>query len=60
MILATNATVEGHTTAHYITERLESAGVTVSRLAQGLPVGGELHYLDDGTLSTALRLRRQV
>lgn len=60
VILATNATVEGQTTAHYITERLESAGVPVSRLAQGLPVGGELHYLDDGTLSTALRLRRRV
>ena len=60
VILATNATVEGQTTAHYIMERLEGAGVEVSRLAQGLPMGGELHYLDDGTLGTALRLRRKV
>ncbi|MBO6783297.1 MAG: recombination protein RecR [Alphaproteobacteria bacterium] len=60
VILATNATVAGQTTAHYITERLEGAGVTISRLAHGVPVGGELDYLDDGTLTAALRSRREV
>lgn len=58
VILATNATVDGQTTAHYITDRLAGQGVTVSRLAYGLPVGGELDYLDDGTLSAALKARR--
>ena len=58
VILATNATVEGQTTAHYITDRLKDCGVTVSRLAHGIPVGGELDYLDDGTLSAALKARR--
>jgi recombination protein RecR len=58
VILALGATVDGQTTAHYIAERLEPLGVTITRLAQGLPVGGELDYLDDGTLSTAFRLRR--
>lgn len=57
IILATNATVEGQTTAHYITSRLAEAGVTISRLAQGIPIGGELDYLDDGTLGTALKAR---
>lgn len=57
-ILATNLTVDGQTTAHYLTERLESSGVTVTRLAHGVPVGGELDYLDDGTLTAALRARR--
>jgi recombination protein RecR len=60
VILATNATVAGQTTAHYITERLEGAGVKISRLAHGVPVGGELDYLDDGTLTAALRSRREV
>ena len=60
VIIATNATVEGQTTAHYIADRLASTGVTVSRLAHGVPVGGELDYLDDGTLSAALRARRSV
>ncbi len=60
VILATSATVEGQTTAHYVTDRLAECGVTVSRLAHGVPVGGELDYLDDGTLSTALRARRPV
>jgi recombination protein RecR len=58
VILALSATVDGQTTAHYIAERLAGSGVTVSRLAQGVPVGGELDYLDDGTLSAALKARR--
>lgn len=60
VILATNATVEGQTTAHYISDRLVEAGVEVSRLAHGVPVGGELDYLDDGTLTAALRSRRRL
>ncbi len=60
VILATNATVDGQTTAHYISDRLTEAGVTVSSLAQGVPVGGELNYLDDGTLNAALKARRPV
>ena len=60
VILATSATVEGQTTAHYVTDRLAECGVAVSRLAHGVPVGGELDYLDDGTLSTALKARRPV
>ena len=58
VIIATNATVEGQTTAHYITDRLNSLNVQVSRLAHGVPVGGELDYLDDGTLGAALKARR--
>jgi recombination protein RecR len=58
VILALGATVEGQTTAHYIADRLAATGVAVTRLAQGVPVGGELDYLDDGTLSTAFRARR--
>jgi len=58
VILALGTTVDGQTTAHYIAERLEPLGVAVSRLAQGVPVGGELDYLDDGTLSAALKARR--
>ncbi|HLO75213.1 MAG TPA: recombination mediator RecR [Magnetospirillum sp.] len=58
IVLATPATVEGQTTAHYIADRLRDAGVTVSGLAHGVPVGGELDYLDDGTISAALRARR--
>jgi len=58
VILATNLTVEGQTTAHYITEKLAGAEVSVTRLAHGVPVGGELDYLDDGTLTAALRARR--
>jgi recombination protein RecR len=57
IILALNATVEGQTTAHYITDLLSSADVKVSRLAHGVPVGGELDYLDEGTLSAAIRQR---
>ncbi|MBO6861682.1 MAG: recombination protein RecR [Alphaproteobacteria bacterium] len=60
VILAMNLTVDGQTTAHYITERLEPSGVKVSRLAHGVPVGGELDYLDDGTLATALKARQSV
>lgn len=58
VIIATNATVEGQTTAHYITDRLNGLNVQVSRLAHGVPVGGELDYLDDGTLGAALKARR--
>ncbi|MFN3399979.1 MAG: recombination mediator RecR, partial [Ferrovibrio sp.] len=60
VILATNATVEGQTTAHYITDRLASQNVQISRLAHGVPVGGELDYLDDGTLGAALKARRPL
>jgi recombination protein RecR len=60
IILATNATVAGQTTAHYIIERLATCGVAVSGLAHGVPVGGELDYLDDGTLTAALKSRRPV
>lgn len=60
VILATGVTVEGQTTAHYIVERLAGSGVIVSGLAHGVPVGGELDYLDDGTLNQALKARRPV
>ena len=58
VILALNATVDGQTTAHVVTDRLAGAEVAVSRLAHGVPVGGELDYLDDGTLTAALKARR--
>ena len=57
IILALNATVDGQTTAHYITDFLQEASVKVTRLAHGVPVGGELDYLDEGTLSAAMRQR---
>ena len=57
IVLALNATVDGQTTAHYITDLLHDANVTVTRLAHGVPVGGELDYLDEGTLSAAMRSR---
>ncbi|SON58372.1 Recombination protein RecR [Hartmannibacter diazotrophicus] len=57
VILAVNATVDGQTTAHYVTDRLQGLGVAVSRLAHGVPVGGELDYLDEGTLAAAIRSR---
>jgi recombination protein RecR len=60
VVLAMNATLEGQTTAHYIAERLEAFPVRVTQLAHGLPVGGELDYLDEGTLAQALRARRPV
>jgi recombination protein RecR len=58
LILAVNATVDGQTTAHYISERLKGLEVAVSRLAHGVPVGGELDYLDEGTLVAAIKSRR--
>jgi recombination protein RecR len=57
VIIALNATVDGQTTAHYVTDVLAGAGVKVTRLAHGVPVGGELDYLDEGTLSAAIRQR---
>ncbi len=60
VVLAMNATLEGQTTAHYIAERLEYLPVRITQLAHGLPVGGELDYLDDGTLAQALRARRPI
>lgn len=60
VVLAMNATLEGQTTAHYIAERLEDFPVRITQLAHGLPVGGELDYLDEGTLAQALRARRPV
>jgi len=60
VVLAMNATLEGQTTAHYLTERLEGHSVRITQLAHGLPVGGELDYLDEGTLAQALRARRPV
>lgn len=60
VILALNATVDGQTTAHYIADRLSGNDVKITRLAQGVPVGGELDYLDDGTLIAALRSRSNI
>ncbi|MEH3036340.1 MAG: recombination mediator RecR [Sphingomonas adhaesiva] len=60
VVLAMNATLEGQTTAHYLAERLEKHPVRLTQLAHGLPVGGELDYLDEGTLAQALRARRPV
>ncbi len=60
VVLAMNATLEGQTTAHYLAERLESHPVRITQLAHGLPVGGELDYLDEGTLAQALRARRPI
>ena len=60
VVLAMNATLEGQTTAHYIAERLDGLPVRITQLAHGLPVGGELDYLDEGTLAQALRARRPV
>lgn len=60
VILAVNATVEGQTTAHYLMDALAPSGVKVTRLAHGVPVGGELDYLDEGTLSAAFRARRGI
>ena len=57
VILALNATVDGQTTAHYVTESIRHCGVKVTRLAHGVPVGGELDYLDEGTLTAAIRSR---
>jgi recombination protein RecR len=60
VILAMNATVEGQTTAHYLMDVLEPIGLNVTRLAHGVPVGGELDYLDEGTLSHAFKARRAI
>ena len=60
IVLAMNATLEGQTTSHYIAEKLESYPLRITQLAHGLPVGGELDYLDEGTLAQALRARRPV
>lgn len=60
VILALNATVDGQTTAHYIADALAGHEITLTSLAQGVPIGGELDYLDDGTISAALRARRSV
>jgi recombination protein RecR len=59
VILALNATVDGQTTAHYLAEALATTGVQITSLAQGVPIGGELNYLDDGTISAALRARKR-
>ena len=58
IVLAMNATIDGQTTAYYITDQLNDCGVKISRLAHGVPVGGELDYMDDGTLQTALKSRQ--
>ena len=60
VILGLNATVDGQTTAHYIADQLEPHGIAVTSLAQGVPIGGELDYLDDGTISAALRARKAL
>lgn len=60
VILALNATVDGQTTAHYIADALAGTGARITTLAQGVPIGGELDYLDDGTIGAALRARRNV
>jgi recombination protein RecR len=60
VVLAMNATLEGQTTAHYVAERLEAYPLRITQLAHGLPVGGELDYLDEGTLAQAIRARRPV
>ena len=60
IILALNATVDGQTTAHYIADQLDEMDIAVTSLAQGVPIGGELDYLDDGTISAALNARKSV
>ena len=60
ILLALNATVEGQSTAHYLMDQLETCDVTVSQLAHGVPVGGELDYLDEGTLAAAIKARKTL
>jgi len=60
VLLALNATVEGQSTAHYLMDQLSGCNVTVSRLAHGVPIGGELDYLDDGTLAAAVKARKAM
>jgi recombination protein RecR len=58
VILALNSTIDGQTTAHYIADELDNSGIQITSLAQGVPIGGELDYLDDGTISAALNARK--
>jgi len=60
VLLALNATVEGQSTVHYLMDRLEDCGVTITQLAHGVPVGGELDYLDEGTLAAAIKARKTL
>ncbi len=60
VILALNATIDGQTTAHYIADQLQESGLVITTLAQGIPIGGELDYLDDGTINEAFRARRSL
>lgn len=60
VILALSATVDGQSTAHYITDLIDNDEITITRLAHGMPIGGELDYLDDGTISTALKARANL
>ncbi len=60
VVIATNATMEGQTTAHYIANNLHGTGVSVTRLGHGIPLGGELDYMDEGTISTALQTRKAI
>ena len=60
MILALSTTMEGQTTSHVIVDKLESFNIEVTRLAQGIPIGGEVHYLDENTLSTAFKSRKKL
>ncbi len=60
ILLALNATVEGQSTAHFLTEQLQGRAITVTRLAQGVPMGGELDYLDEGTLAAAIKSRKTL
>ena len=58
VIIATNATLEGQTTSHYVADMLKPYGIKASRIAHGIPMGGELDYLDEGTLTLAIKLRQ--
>lgn len=60
VIIALSATLEGQTTAHYLSDKIKAYPITITRLAHGVPVGGELEYLDDGTISTALKARMPI
>ncbi len=60
VIVALNATIDGQTTAHYLSDCLQSSGVTTTQLAHGVPIGGQIDYMDDGTLSTALKSRKAM
>ena len=60
VILALSTTMEGLTTSHVIADKLESLDIVVTRLAQGIPIGGEVHYLDENTLSTAFQSRKKI